>query len=136
MVKTPTPANPVTYEELFSYVRGLAETNYSDARMDAANIVDTARALYRRGMSSKPDPKDMKALRAAVAAATDGRPSLSEFLNRVSHLHPALEKAADGIYTGDEGRATEPIADWGVMLCFGWHSSDTYKHVVEWAYIS
>ena len=121
--------DPVSYEELFVFVQAIAKASYSDARMDAHNLVDVARGMVKRGMSSKPDPK-------AVSAATDGRPTISEFLNRVSKLHPALEKAADGIYTGDEGRATEPIADWGVMLCFGWHSSSTYKHVVEWAYIS
>lgn len=137
MVKTPTPANPVSYEELFVFVQGIARASYTDARMDVANIVDSARALSRRGMSSKPDPLDMKALRRKVAAASDGRPSLSEFASRIMDLHPAVVAAFDSAaLRGDEGRETVPIADWGVMLCFGWYSNDVRKHVVEWSYLS
>jgi hypothetical protein len=130
------PKDPVTYEELFVFVQAIAKASYPDARMDAHNIVDVARGMVKRGMSSKPDPKEMKELRAKVAAATDGRPNLSEFLNRISHLHPALEAAISGTYSGDEGRAVEPIADWGVSLVFGWYSNDHRKHFVEFSYIS
>lgn len=133
----PVNKNPVTYEELFVFVNGIAKASYSDARMDAANLVDCARALTKRGMSSKPDPADMKKLRRAVCDACDGLPYLNEFLDRIRELHPALEEAVGNVtISGDEGRATVDIADWGVMLCFGWYSNDVRKHFVEFSYIS
>ena len=129
-------ANPVSYEELLAFVKGIADSSYTDARMSYANTVDDARALMRRGPSSKPDAATMRTLRAAVASATSDRPSIGEFLSRVSALHPALAAAAEGVYTGREARITAPIADWGVMLCFGWYSNEVRKYVVEWSYIS
>lgn len=84
----------------------------------------------------KPTPKELKALRSAVYKATAGRPNLSEFLSRLHGLHPDLDAALEGIYTGHEGRISEPIADWGRNICFNWYSTEGRKHVVEYAYIS
>ena len=132
-------ADPVTYEELREFVKSVASTGYMGARDNAVHIVDSARGLMKRDPSSRPDPVALRRLRAAVAETTSDRPSLSEFLTAVSALNPALEEAvatASVPYTGDEGRETLPIADWGIMLCFGWYSTETRKHVVEWAYLS
>jgi hypothetical protein len=84
----------------------------------------------------KPSPTDLKHLKRAVMLAADGRPSLSEFLARLSGLHPDLDAALEGIYTGREGRLSEPIGDWGRNICFNWYSNDVRKHFVEYAYIS
>jgi hypothetical protein len=131
--------DPVTYEELREFVKGVAAHSYNDARDNASNLVDRARALAKRDPSSRPHPTALRRLRAAVAKTTSDRPSLSEFLTAVSALNPALEEAVETAnvpYSGDEGRETLPIADWGLMLCFGWYSTETRKHVVEWAYLS
>ena len=84
----------------------------------------------------KPTPKELKALKTMVIAAVEGRPNLSEFLSRLSGLHPDLDAALDGIYCGRDGRVSEPIADWGRSINFNWYSTEGRKHVVEYAYIS
>lgn len=84
----------------------------------------------------KPTAAELRKLKTAVAKASDGRPSLSDFLHRLDGLHPDLDAALEGIYTGREGRVTEPIADWDRMLCFNWHSNSVRKAFVEYSYIS
>jgi hypothetical protein len=85
---------------------------------------------------AKPDRKELHRIKRAVLAASDHRPTLSEFLGRLNGVHPDLDAALEGIYCGHEGRITEPIGDWGHHLCFNWYSTEGRKHVVEWAYIS
>ena len=79
---------------------------------------------------------DLRKLKTAVAKASEGRPSLSDFLDRLRGLHPDLDAALDGIYTGRIGEVREPIGDWGRMICFNWYSNDVRKAFVEWSYIS
>lgn len=84
----------------------------------------------------KPPAADLRKLRRAVANASDGRPSLSDFLATVSALHPDLSAAVEGIYTGREGRVSEMVADWGVSINFNWYSNDVRRHFVEYSYLS
>jgi hypothetical protein len=83
-----------------------------------------------------PDRKELARIKKVVLDATDGRPNLSEFLSRITGLHPDLDEAIEGIYCGADGRVTEPIGDWKRNICFGWHSTGGRKHAVEWAYVS
>ena len=137
MQKNPPP-EPASYEELFAFVTQIARDSYSDNREHAADITDKARAFVRRGPSSKPNAKVLKALRNAVADdCIRDRPDLATFLLRVATLHPALDAAVtDAAYPGAEGRVALPVADWGIALCFNWYSNEVRKHVVEWAYLS
>ncbi len=84
----------------------------------------------------KPTAAELRTLKTAVAKASDGRPSLSDFLHRLTGLHPDLDAALEGIYTGREGRIAEPIGDWGRMICFNYYSNSVRKAFVEYSYIS
>ena len=84
----------------------------------------------------KPDRKERNRIKRAVLDAADNRPSLSEFLRRLHGVHPDLDAALEGIYCGHDGRVAEPVADWNCSIVFGWHSTATRKHVIEYAYLA
>jgi hypothetical protein len=84
----------------------------------------------------KPSPAELRRIKQGVYDAATGRPTLSTFLDRLHGLHPDLDAATEGIYTGREGRISEPIGEWGRVLVFGWYSTEGRKYVVEYAYIS
>jgi hypothetical protein len=83
-------------------------------------------------MAAKFPVKFSKATRTAVAAASDGRPSLGDWLNRIRALgDPVLTEAIDGIWCGREGRVSLDLPGSNAMLCMGW-----YEGKVEWSYLS
>jgi len=85
---------------------------------------------------AKPDRKTRNRIKRAVLDAADNRPSLSEFLVRLTGVHPDLDAALEGIYAGREGRVAEPVADWNCSIVFGWASTETRKFVIEYAYLA
>jgi hypothetical protein len=84
----------------------------------------------------KPDRKEMNLIKRVVLTAADGRPNVSEFLARLKGVHPDLDAALDGIYCGHDGRVSETVGDWNRSICFGWHSTESRSHVVEYAYLA
>jgi hypothetical protein len=85
----------------------------------------------RKVMTMATMVKFSRALRAK-ARTSDGRPTVSDWLTRVSGLHePLLTEAIEGIWTGREGRAALELTGTKTMLCVGW-----YAGKVEWTYLS
>jgi hypothetical protein len=70
--------------------------------------------------------------RTAVCRASDGMPTLAEWIDRIRGLgDDRLTAAVDGIWCGTEGRDACLIDGSDSMLCVGW-----YRGKVEWSYLS
>ena len=83
-------------------------------------------------MTTKLSLKFSRSLRNKVAAASDGGPSVGEWLNRIRALDSAtLNDAIEGIWCGYSGKVTLDLPGSNSMLVMGW-----YHGRVEFSYLS
>lgn len=73
-----------------------------------------------------------KKIRNAVGKASDGLPSVGEWLTRIEKIgDPFLNAAIEGIWAGRSGEVRIEMPGTRSLLCVGWHEKR-----VEWSYIS
>ena len=74
---------------------------------------------------------NVKWLRREVVEATKGLPTLQSWIERIAAICQPLADAVEGIWCGEEGRASIYVEALGKTLVVGW-----YHGKVEYSYLA